>query len=350
VAPLPPVALTDPIPLGPNLVPRFYRGGGRLSAFRAAAGHAVPHEACEDWVGSVTRAWSPPAAPARELGLTRLPDGSLLADAVGDTGVLVKLLDAGERLPVHCHPSRPFASSVLGSPYGKAEAWIILETFAVQGAEPPNIRLGFRDGVSRGQLLDWIERQNVRALLGAMPVRDVQAGDVWFVPPGVPHAIGAGVFMVEVQEPTDFSIVAEVAGLPIDPADAHLRRDWEVMVDAFDREPMTDERLVTLQQRPTAVDRSGPLSEARLLGDDATRFFHASRLMLDGEAPWSQSGELVVAVVVAGTGEVRGATASVPLRRGVTFAVPAEAAAVHLDGQGLELITCWRGTEAPIAA
>lgn len=75
-----------------------------------------------------------------------------------------------------------------------------------------------------------------RLLLDAMHVRPTTAGDVWFIPAGVPHAIGAGIFMVEIEEPSDFSILAETAGLPIDREDAHPGLGWDVMLDAFDRE------------------------------------------------------------------------------------------------------------------
>ncbi|WP_231560250.1 hypothetical protein [Microbacterium hominis] len=39
---------------------------------------------------------------------------------------LVKLLDAGQRLPVHAHPDDAFAAAHLGRAHGKAEAWYIL--------------------------------------------------------------------------------------------------------------------------------------------------------------------------------------------------------------------------------
>src|SRR5205085_5053995 len=79
-----------------------------------------------------------------------------------------------------------------------------------------------------------------------MAIRPTAAGDVWFVPPGMPHAIGAGVFLLELQEPTDFSIVLETAGFPVDPAGAHLGLGWETALDAIDRGeigPADDERL-----------------------------------------------------------------------------------------------------------
>ena len=44
------------------------------------------------------------------------------------TGLLVKLLDAAERLPVHAHPDRAFAREAFDSPFGKTEAWIVLDT------------------------------------------------------------------------------------------------------------------------------------------------------------------------------------------------------------------------------
>src|SRR6266542_2228999 len=124
-----------PIELGPNQIRRFYRGGPRIAAFRGLA--AADEHAPEDWVGSTTSAFG-----EAELGRSRLPDGRLLAVAVDpeaflgrehaaargpDPRLLVKLLDAGERLPVHLHPDGAFARSALGAPSGKTEAWLMLE-------------------------------------------------------------------------------------------------------------------------------------------------------------------------------------------------------------------------------
>lgn len=348
-----PPSSTDPIALPPNPIERFYRGRGALAAFRADAGHRLPPEACEDWVGSVTETWLPSGVPHGGTGLSRLADGSTLIDWIKadpvaltgrdavTTGLLVKLLDAGERLPVHCHPSREFASRVLASPFGKAEAWIVLAARPETAGELPTIWLGWREGVSRAQLGDWIERQDP-AMLDAMAVRRVQAGDVWFVPPGVPHAIGAGIFMVEVQEPSDFSIVAETAGFPIDPADAHLRRGWEVMLDAFDRQPMTDERLDGLRQQPSIARDQGTLRETRLLGPEAAAFFRASRLTVDGESPWPYRNAFAIGVVTAGVGAARGEQTSLTLRPGITFGVSAAAGAnvVLVGKHNLEIVVC----------
>ena len=128
----------------------------------------------EDWVGSTTTLFG-----EESVGLSVLPDGRRLRDAVAadplhwlgadhlarygaDTMLLVKLLDAGERLPVHIHPLREFAHPHLDRQHGKAEAWCILD-----GGE---VHLGFRREVSEVELDRWVAEQDTEAMLEAMHV------------------------------------------------------------------------------------------------------------------------------------------------------------------------------------
>lgn len=142
----------------------------------------------------------------------------------------MKLLDPVERLPVHAHPDREFARTELGSDYGKTEAWLIVAT----RAEEAEVWLGLREPVPPEQYRRWIETQDRERLLGSLNRLTVRTGDVIFVPAGVPHAIGAGALIVELQEPTDFSIVCEWQGFPIAPDDAHLGLGWDRAFEAFD--------------------------------------------------------------------------------------------------------------------
>src|SRR5262245_31867073 len=226
--------------LAPNRVERFYRGGAVLDAFRAGrlepAAGAADGTKPEDWLGSATRSWTPPGEDPTDEGLSRvsidgrertieellagdpeLVAGRQLVDRVGrpTLGVLVKLLDPAQRLPVHAHPTRAFARRHLGSFFGKTEAWIVLATRPTADGRPPTLHLGFRRDVAPVELRSWIEWERSEALLDALHDVPARAGDAWLVPAGTPHAIGAGVFIAEVQEPTDFSIVAETRGFPI---------------------------------------------------------------------------------------------------------------------------------------
>jgi mannose-6-phosphate isomerase len=300
--------------LTPTRVYRFYQGGLLIDRLRGERERDTDHP--EDWVGSVTRA-NNPGRDEPEAGLSRLEDGRLLCDAIaadpdgwlgpaataGTTGVLVKLLDAAQRLPVHAHPSRAFASQHLGSPFGKTEAWIVLAT----RGDTSDVWIGLRETVDRGTYHDWIDRQDVERLLDSLHRVPVRAGDVIYVPAGTPHAIGAGVLIAELQEPTDFSIVCEWQGFPIEPADSHLGMGWDVALGALD------------------LEASEPVLG---LPDEAREFFWADR-----EA--APAGRFAVWIVTAGEGEIDGS----PSRAGDTFAVPAGAADIAVTGD-LEVVRC----------
>lgn len=294
-------------PLPPNRVYRFYRGGALLGRFRGVPEDDGPCP--EDWVGSVTLA-SNPGRDEPDAGLSRLADGRLLRDAVsadperwGSPGMLVKLLDSAERLPVHFHPDREFARARLGSPFGKTEAWIVLATRAAEA----EVWVGLREPVERDRYRGWIEAQDTEALLGSLNRLSVRAGDVVYVPGGVPHAIGAGVLVAELQEPTDLSIVCEWRGFPIEPEDAHLGLGWDVALDALD------------------LGRHEPVLE---LPDTAREFFWADEVA-------EPAGRLAVWIVLAGEGTIAGHAA----RPGDGFAVPAAAADIDVAGD-LRVLRC----------
>jgi len=330
----------------PNRITRFYRGGALLDRFRGNR-EGEDTDRPEDWLGSATRAWTPPGATPTEEGLSSAEVGGEVrrvldlvtadpiavgGDVAGDeptTGILVKLLDAGVRLPVHAHPTRSFARERLGSVFGKAEAWIILGTREVQGEPPPHVRLGFRRTVERDELRRWIDDQRTDELLAAMVDRPARPGDVWFVPPGLPHAIGAGVFILEVQEPTDFSIVLETAGFPIDRRDASLRLGWEIAIDAIDRRGRGEPEVSALH---SSIDAGLPAG--------AASFFWARRIVVADELRLDVPARFLVGLVTAGDGTVATSGGVLAVRTGDAFAIPAAAAPASrlIAGDRLEVI------------
>src|SRR4051812_48736625 len=308
---------TRPWRLLPNRVARFYRGGLLLDQFRGE-GDPKDTDRPEDWVGSATRAWTPPGSPPTDEGLSEAEvDGEvrLVADVVPDTGVLAKLLDAGNRLPVHAHPSRAFARDHLGSSFGKAEAWLILATRQLPGEPPPNLRLGFRRDIALDELRRWIDDQDADALLSAMHERPARAGDAWFVPAGVPHAIGAGSLILEVQEPTDFSIVLERRGFPVTAEDAHLGLGWDVAIDAIERRGWSDDEVDAL--------RSDARAEGSLLVSDAGAFFSVEHVRIATPRRLDLPRRFVVAIVTSGAGTVRARGGEVEVVAGTTLGIPA---------------------------
>ena len=219
------------------------------------------------------------------------------------TGLLVKLLDSAERLPVHAHPDRVFALQAFDSPFGKTEAWIVLDT----RDEEAEVWVGLREPVEPERYLEWIVEQDVDRLLGSLNRISVRPGDVVYVPAGVPHALGAGLLIAELQEPTDFSLLCEWRGFPVRPEDSHLGLGWEVAVQALD------------------LSAHEPL---RVLPDEARSFFWADRLL-------EASGRFAVVLVVGGEGTIDGA----PARPGAAFAVPAAVEHLRVEGD-LEVLRC----------
>jgi mannose-6-phosphate isomerase len=352
-----------PLRLSPNRVYRFYRGGAQLDAFRGAAG-PVDTEFPEDWVGSVTPAINPPAHTYPGEGLSVVEAGGqrvTLADLLArdpeavagrevvsrygpTTALLVKLLDAGSRLPVHGHPTREFARHVLHSQFGKAEAWIVLSTRQLPGQLSPRVWLGLRDAVSRDQLAEWIGRQDTDAIRGAMNEFEVRAGEAVFVRPGLLHATGAGVFLIETQEPTDFSIVAETAGYPIAAEEAHLGLGWDTMLDCFDRTALRGTALEEVRPRPTRLggQPDGAWLEEDLLGAQSHPYFRAHRLTVRDAVAWPYAGIYAVVVVTGGQGVAETTHGRVELRRGDTLAMLAATAPTTIRGE-VELVVAMPG-------
>jgi mannose-6-phosphate isomerase len=334
----------QPIVLGPNLPDTFYRGDGRIGRFRGGA----PTDRPEDWVGSVTARFGAagegqpgegqPGEGRQGAGMTRLADGSLLADVIAgdpvgwlgrehvarhgaDPALLVKLLDAGQRLPLHGHPDRGFAAEHLASPYGKTEAWIVLE--ADPGAA---VYLGFSRDVEAAELAGWVGRQDVEAMLAVTNRVPVAAGDTVLCPAGTPHAIGAGILLVELQEPTDWSILLEWRGFPLEEGDATLGLPLDEALSCVGRRAYPPDRLRALRGR--RLDHV----TGSLLPAAADPFFVAERVRA-GErlAP----GYAVLVVTEGGGALVPEAGRPVPVRRGSTVLIPYAAGACALTGDFL---------------
>lgn len=338
-----------PLRLPANQPPQFYAGGAAIAELR---GEPAPRDnRPEDWVASVT-----PRLGSTTDGLTRLPDGGPLREAItadpeawlgaehaallgDDPYLLVKLLDAGERLPVHVHPDRRFAGEHLGLHHGKTEAWIVL---AADGADAA-VHLGFRTDVTAAELRGWVAEQDTAALRGALHRLDVAPGDTVLVPAGTPHAIGAGILCVELQEPTDLSIMLETAGFPLGGDSVHLGLGYDRALQCVRREALGPDELERLWRRDAPELHRG---RAALFGPEADPFFRAERV----SAPAVLPAAFAVLVVVGGSGTLRTEQGEVlPVGRGDTLLVPHAAGALRLDG-AVELVRCLPPEPAAVAA
>ena len=322
--------MTSPIELPANQIRRFYAGGRRIAAFRGLPD--ATNDAPEDWVASTTSVHGD-----AELGRSRLADGTPLADVLAadpasyfdnvhreqfgsEPGLLIKLLDAGERLPVHFHPDDAFAVEHLNTPCGKTEAWLILEAEA-----DACVHVGFREPIDERELARLVAADDTAALLDALSPLPVASGACIFVPAGVPHAIGSGILLLELQQPSDLSLLLESGS-----SDPFLGLSRGVALQAVDRSAADLHRL--------QVTRG-----ASLFPPEADRFFRAE-LVAVGDR---MQASFAVLVVVRGEGELL-AEMSAPLavRRGSTVLVPFAAGATELTGS-CQAVRCLPPVPAP---
>ena len=327
-----------------NRVRRTYLGGGRIDAFtgwsRLSAAMGNREEGTgngedaqmprpEDWLASTTQAFNGTCEIEGE-GLGRLEDGRLVKDAVGGLPILVKLLDSDERLVIQAHPTVSCAKRLFNSPVGKTECWYFLPGTAPDAC----VYLGFKPGVTReeweravwknvelwncGNTELW-KYENVdgttrstcstrlkNPLLEMLHRVPVAPGDFVFVDGGVPHAIGAGCFMVELQEPSDLMVVAErftPSGRRIPDAKMHGGVGWGKMFDVYEYEGLDYKEACRRYVRRGCASAS--LREAYCIcGPEFTDKFSMWHVAGGGriDLPY----DCAVAVVTEGAGAVNG--------------------------------------------
>lgn len=157
-------------------------------------------------------------------------------------GVLVKLIDSAERLTIQVHPNKTLAHSLFHSDFGKTECWHILDTTSIDG-ESACVYMGFKPGITRELWKSYFDSQNINGMLSCMHRIDVFPGDTILIEGGVPHAIGAGCFLAEIQEPTDYTIRVEKttpAGLTIADSMCHQGLGFDTMFDCFIYEGLSE--------------------------------------------------------------------------------------------------------------
>jgi mannose-6-phosphate isomerase len=220
--------------------------------------------------------------------------------------LLVKLIDAAENLSIQVHPDDTAASTV--GKLGKTEAWHIL-------AAAPNavLYLGLRTDVSIADFAACCNRGGETAGL----LRQIPAipGTTLLIPAGTVHALGAGVLVYEVQQPSDLTYRlddwgrVDAAGRP---RELHIELGLSV-IDAESRPEMIS---------PVALD---PGSTRRLLA--ACRYFALEQLTLGtgDEETLELAAPESAQVLTCLTGEVvvTANDASISLAAGETMVLPA---------------------------
>jgi mannose-6-phosphate isomerase len=143
--------------------------------------------------------------------------------------LLIKILDAREKLSLQVHPPASKAAELKGEP--KTEMWFIAD--AAPGAE---LFVGLKRGVTRAEFEKKISDGSVADCFHRVPVR---AGDTMFLPSGRVHAIGSGLVIFEIQQNSDTTYRVfdwNRTGLDGQPREVHVAQSL-ASIDFNDFEP-----------------------------------------------------------------------------------------------------------------
>ena len=246
----------------------------------------------------------------------------------GEFPLLLKLIDAKEQLSVQVHPDDAYAKANENK-LGKTEAWAILH------AEPgARLVYGIREGTTAAMLREACGKgKEIEKLLRYVPVRD---GDVFYIPSGTVHAIGAGIVLYEIQQSSDVT---------------YRFYDWD-RTDA-----QGNKRALHIRQAldVTRLDYQPEAIVPKLLEDAAckreellnTPYFRLERLSDCNQTPFSPAIThfSVVTLLTEGALATDGACRSFPA--GQTIFIPADCVPFTLTC-GQYLISAPAHNEAPV--
>lgn len=331
--------MNTPVRIAPAHAWRTYCGGKLIAALHGEAGQDSHFP--EEWLLSTVAARNPGREGIRE-GLSLLKEsGQSLADYIAgdpegllgagrkETGMLMKLIDAAERLSVQAHPTREDAMRWFGSPFGKTECWHILGGRTIAG-ERPCIYFGFKEGITREKWARLFYAQDIDGMLACLHRMYVKPGETYLIRGGVPHAIGAGCFLAEIQEPTDLTLRVERTspqGDPLPDPSCHQGIGFEKMLDCFAYDGCDEEEAKRRWLIPARQTEAVPGQYRRLAlleyGD--TPFFRLEKLLVEGRMETQGEAQFHGFYVLGGAGEILVGGRAAPLRPGDQYFVPAHA-------------------------
>lgn len=357
---------TRPIPLQRNRVWRTYSGGSLLGEWMNET-PTVDNEFPEEWIASTVKA----SNVGREHIVegyceVKLDDGdtvtlkdiiasdpaSFLGDAHveqygSDLAVLVKAIDSSERLTIQVHPDRQFAMEHFQSRFGKTEAWFVLGDRVIDGEEP-RLLLGFKPGMTKEKWRSLFEAQDIQGMIDSLHAVPFKKGDVFLVEGGVPHAIGSGCFLIEIQEPTDLTLRVERTtpkGNVVPDLACHQGIGFDKMLDSFHYEAYSlEETLQRWKLEPSLMSETEGGTLSALVSAKHTACFRMNKLDVRTVVALPEEDTFTIAIVASGEGNLRWRGGEMRVKQADQFFIPASCGRLtwmNVGSEPLEILLCY---------
>ena len=309
-----------PLELDRFLSPRLW-GGDRLISFLSLS-HAEDDERLgEAWsIYGENRILNGPlqgktlAEVTAELGAELI--GTVPAARYGETfPLLAKFIDAADKLSIQVHPDDAYAHEHEAATgfHGKSEAWLILDA-----APDAHIIWGFKDALTPAEVKAAAREERLEPHLNKIPVK---TGDVIYNPAGTVHAIGAGIFLFEIQQASDLTYRLYDYG----------RKDSSGNLRALHLDKALEVADLTPGEQAHVTPKPLRDGKTELL---KTEFFAAERWQVSGEVQGSTdptSADLLSAL--SGELTVRAGDTEVMLTQGGSCVLPAALGGIQRFGR-----------------
>lgn len=333
--------LNKPLFFKKNRVKRIYTGGKQFAEF--FGDNSTEGFYPEEWVCSTVKALNENSTVFNE-GISQLETGEYFSDVLSEhkkellgenrdnLGILVKFLDSSIRLPLQVHPDKAFSRKYFNSDYGKTESWIIIGT-----QEDACIYFGFNKKYEVQELRDAFESNDVDKLLSMMNKFPVAVGDVYLIPGRAIHAIGKNCLLIEVQEPTDFTIQPEntCGDYVLSDNEKYVGLKPEEAFECFDMDLFGKEN--SLERTKCTPKRNGNFES--IISYEDTPCFAINKYYINGETITLSAPNIYI--VANGKGKVVCEDYSRELKRGDYFFAPYIISnKFNVSGEDLELIQC----------
>lgn len=243
--------------------------------------------------------------------LRRTPDALGTAHAcIERLPVLVKLIDARDRLSVQVHPDDAFAMKHENKS-GKTEMWYILDC-----DENAEIICGFQHEITHSELLRRINANTLEAMLKRVRVKK---DDVFFITAGTVHAIGKGILLAEIQQSSDITYRL----YDYDRRDENgVPRRLHIQKAAM---------VATLSPTPQ-LKRYPEENGSRLLADCKHFTVSLTRCAKSGKIP-ADERSFAHLLITDGEGELSCESARLPLFKGQSVFIPASSRSADITGR-----------------
>lgn len=240
-----------------------------------------------------------------------------------DFPLLIKLIDAGDRLSVQVHPDDSYAARVEND-RGKTEMWYI-----VDAEEDAEIICGLADGVDDEAFAKAVAEGRLETALKHQPVK---AGEVYFIPAGLAHAIGRGILIAEIQQNCDLTY--RVYDYDRRDANGNLR-ELHIQKAIEVTRPFSLEEIDAIRYSNAKKDER---NDPELLA--ACDFFRVNRLELHGECrSIGRRGVMQHLLCLTGGMSLSYSGERYSLQKGDSWLLPAALDGVCLEGTGSLLLS-----------